>query len=235
MTDRREFLTGCVTLAAAAATGSVAIGQGTVTEGIDVSHWQGTINWPSVAAAGIKFAFCKCSEGTTYVDPKFSTNWPAIKANNIIRGAYHFARFMNDPIAECRHFVSTLKPVSGDLPPVVDVEGRDNAGFTGTHIKNWLQRFCAELKKKTGRPGIIYTGFYYWRDEAGNSPNNWGFPLWHAQYAASPTLGDSYLAWPNGWSFWQYTSTGSVSGITGNVDRDHFRGTVTALDGWRIP
>ncbi|MBX7104487.1 MAG: twin-arginine translocation signal domain-containing protein [Gemmataceae bacterium] len=238
MVNRREFLRTTAGLAAAVTLPGVAAAQGTVTEGIDVSNYQGTINWASVAAdttANVKFAICKCTEGLTFTDAKFATNWAAIKANNLIRGAYHYARFQNDPIAECRFFVSTMKPSSGDLPPVVDVEATGNSGFTGTQIKNWLQRFCAELKKKTGRPGIIYTGYYYWRDSAGNSPNNWGFPLWHAQYSSSPTLGNSYLAWPGGWTFWQYTSSGTVAGISGAVDRDQFNGSLATLNGLRLP
>src|SRR4051812_17577721 len=71
MTDRREFFRRCAGLAAATAVAAAprVAAQGTVTEGVDVSHWQGTINWATVAGAGIKFAFCKATEGTTYVDP----------------------------------------------------------------------------------------------------------------------------------------------------------------------
>ena len=97
-------------------------------EGIDVSHWQGVISWPDVAAAGKRFAFMKASEGVKYVDPTYATNRAQANANGLKVGAYHFAKpdtDVNDATIEADHFVDTAQWSSGDLLPVLDL------GITG--------------------------------------------------------------------------------------------------------
>ena len=89
------------------------------------------------------------------------------------------------------------------------------------------------LKAKTGRPCLMYTGFYFWRDSVGNPLNNLNCPLWIAAYTNSAT---PYIppAWST-WSFWQYTSSGNIPGIAGNVDRDYFNGSLTQLKALTLP
>jgi GH25 family lysozyme M1 (1,4-beta-N-acetylmuramidase) len=82
----------------------------TAINGIDVSHYQGTINWTSVKSAGIEFAICKATEGTTYTDPTFATNYSHMKSKGITRGAYHFARPASDAVTQARFFVNTVMP-----------------------------------------------------------------------------------------------------------------------------
>jgi len=233
VSHRRQFFRSCAGLAAAATAVAVprAAAQGTVTEGIDVSHWQGAINWPTVAASGIKFAFCKATEHTTFVDSRFATNWPAMKANGIVRGAYHFGRPSYDPVAQARHFYNTVRPSPGDLPLVLDIEATDS--LPAATVKNWIQRFCSELRRKQGKPPLIYTGFYFWRDNAGNSPNNYDAGLWMARWNVSNPF-PLPAAWTN-WTFWQYTATGSVPGISGNVDRDQYNGSLSDLQQAGLP
>jgi lysozyme len=231
MTTRRDFIRQCAGLAVAGAAAGPVLAQGSVQEGIDVSHWQGAINWASVAGSGKKFAFCKATEHTSYVDPTFATNYAAIKNNGMMRGAYHFGRPSFDPIKQARHFYKTVKPSSGDLPMVLDLE--ENDLLPPAQVKVWTQRFCAELTRKLGRAPLVYTGFYFWRDEAGNSPNNFGMQLWMPRWnVASPF--PLPIAWSN-WTFWQYSSTGSVPGITGDVDLDQFNGSLSALQGMGMP
>lgn len=222
---RRQFL---------AATPVVAVGAGAITglaqaggwlNGIDVSKWQGAIRWQSVRNSGTVFAFCKATEGLTIKDPYFATNWPAMRENGIIRGAYHFGRPGSDPLAQADLFVNTVKPTRGDLQLVLDFEAYDNK--TPSQVWAWCQAFVNRIKARTGRPPIIYTGFYFWRDRAGNPSNNLGCPLWLAAYTAS-TNGLIPPAW-NTWNFWQYTSTGTVPGVTGNVDRNYYNGTLAQL------
>ncbi len=222
---RRQFL---------AATPVVAVGVGTVTglaqsgswpKGIDVSKWQGTVNWMSVKHAGITFAFCKATEGTSYTDPYFDTNWPAMQSAGLFRGAYHYGRPGSDPTAQADHFIKTSRPRSGDLPGVLDLETTD--GKTKSQVWNWTQAFVNRVKSRLGRPPILYTGFYFWRDSVGNPNNNLNCPLWLAAYQSS-TSGLIPNAWST-WSFWQYSSTGTVAGVTGNVDRNYFNGSLTQL------
>ncbi len=199
-------------------------------QGIDVSHYQGSINWTSVKNSGKKFAFMKATEGTTYTDPKFATNWAGAKSAGLIRGAYHFAHPGTDPVAQADFFINTVNPTSGDLQMMLDLETTD--GKTPSQVRSWTVSFINRISSRTGRPGIIYTGFYFWRDSAGNR-SNLNCPLFLAAYVTDP---NDYV--PAAWSFftfWQYTDTGSVSGISGNVDRDAFNGSTTGLNNLRLP
>ncbi len=92
--------------------------------GIDVSHWQGTIDWSAVAATGQRFVFAKASEGQTYDDPMYAANRAGAGANGILFGAYHFAQpdtSTNDAVIEADHFADVAAPVRGDLYPVLDI------------------------------------------------------------------------------------------------------------------
>src|SRR5215472_10861520 len=100
---------------------------GTTLPGIDVSHYQGTIDWASVRTAGIVFAYAKATEGITYTDPLFTNNWSAMKAAGVVRGAYLFFHSNDDPTAEADHYLSVVGTIApGDLPPMLDVEVTDS-------------------------------------------------------------------------------------------------------------
>jgi lysozyme len=200
-------------------------------QGIDVSSYQGTVNWASVRGAGITFGFTKATEGATYTNPTFAANWANMRANRIVRGAYHYGRPQSDPVAQADFFVSTVQPGKGDLQLVLDIETTD--GKTPAQVGGWVTAFLNQLQARTGRPGIVYTGFYFWRDQAGNNASNQNCPLWLAAYTTS-TSGLIPAAW-NTWSFWQYTSSGSVAGVSGNVDRNAWNGSLTALNSLRLP
>jgi len=200
-------------------------GSGPTVKGIDVSYYQGTIDWTKVKADGVQFAFIRVSDGTGYQDPNFQTYWDKSRAAGIVHGAYQFFRPAEDPIAQADLLLSkigTLAP--DDLPPVIDVEATGNLGpaAVAAKVKQWVDHVAAA----TGKTPIIYTGYYFWRDSVGD-PNMAADPLWHAQYttAACPTIAP---AWPT-WAFWQYTSTGTINGISGGVDVDRFNGTYAQL------
>jgi lysozyme len=229
--DFRQRISLVIGLALAAMTTAApgAFAQNTL-PGIDVSHYQGTINWTSVTGSGVKFAITKATEGTTYTDPMFATFWPAMKSHGLVRGAYHFGRPGTNAIAQANFFVNTVKPVEGDLQLVLDLEATDSQ--TPAQVWAWTQAFCGQVKTMTHRPCIIYTGYYFWRDNVGAPTNNLGCPLWMARYAASPLPLPS--AWTT-WAFWQYSSTGTVPGITGNCDMDTFNGTAAQLQNLTYP
>jgi lysozyme len=198
-------------------------------QGIDVSRWQRDVDFGKVAAAGIEFCFCKATEGLSHIDAKFAANWPAIAGAGLIRGAYHFGRPGSDAAGQADFVFDTVRPVAGDLPIVLDLEEDD--GLKPPEIRDWTEAFVARLRERMGAPPIIYTGLYFWRDEAGNGAAL-DCPLWLAAYVDDPT---KYVpkAWEQ-WSFWQYTSKGSVPGVRGNVDRDAWHGDRASLDALRL-
>lgn len=192
--------------------------------GIDVSHFQGAVDWAAVKAAGKAFAFAKASDGITYTDPQFKTNWQGIKAAGLLRGAYHFYESNDDPVAQANNFIKAVGTLAaGDLPPVLDIEafkGNYGTATLAANVQTWLNT----VQQALGRTPIIYTGPSFWNQYMNNQFS--AYPLWIAQYGVSqPTL-------PNGWSkwtFWQSSESGTVAGVTGSVDIDVFAGSMANL------
>ena len=190
--------------------------------GIDVSKWQGSINWPSVQEAGIAFAFARATYGNSVKDSFFDANWPAMKAAGIIRGAYHFFLATEDPAQQADFFISTVGSLDpGDLPPVIDVEsGSGTSSNLAANVQTWL----TTVEQGLGRKPIIYTAPSYWN---ANLTSAFGdYPLWVAEYGVSSPK--AVNGWSN-WTFWQHSSTGNVNGVNGAVDLDYFNGTAQAL------
>jgi lysozyme len=197
--------------------------------GIDVSSYQGTVNWTSVKNAGYSFGFAKATEGTTYTDADFSKNWANMKSAGLIRGAYHYGHPSISATAQAQYFVNAINAAGGyndtsSLQLVLDLE--DNDGLSSSEVWTWVQAFMAEIKSLTGKPGIIYTGYYFWVDDVGNPDNNLDCPLWIADYGVSSPMVPA--AWST-WTFWQYSDSGSVPGVSGDVDLDYFNGSLTVL------
>jgi GH25 family lysozyme M1 (1,4-beta-N-acetylmuramidase) len=199
--------------------------------GIDVSHYQGTINWSSVKAAGISFAYIKDTEGTTYKDPTFNTNYLNAYNAKVIRGAYHFAQpGSSSGSAQATYFASNGGAWSADnltLPGMLDLEG-GCYGLSVSSMQSWILSFYNTYKTKTTRDIVIYTSPSWWNTCTGGwSGMSAKSPLFVADWttASSPTI-------PAGFPYatlWQYTDSGSVSGISGAVDRDRFNGDSTRL------
>jgi lysozyme len=191
-------------------------------QGIDVSHYQGVVDWQQVAQAGMAFAFTKATEGITFVDPQFAANWSGIQTAGLVRGAYHFFEPNDDATQQAQHFLATVQLAPGDLAPVLDVEttGGVSDSQLWSAVATWLQL----VEETTGRQAILYTAPAFWNSHAPDLTLT-RHPLWLADYAPQPTL-------PNGWTswlFWQYSQSGSVSGVTGAVDLDVFSGTMQQL------
>ncbi|WP_255955623.1 GH25 family lysozyme [Streptomyces odontomachi] len=200
-------------------------------QGIDVSHYQGSISWAKVKAAGIQFAWIKATEGTSYKDPQFNANYLHAYNNKVIRGAYHFARpDVSGGAAQAKYFAGHGGAWSRDnltLPGVLDIEG-SCYGKSTSAMRTWITDFYKTYKAKTGRDIVIYTSASWWNGCTGK----WGgmsakSPLWAAHWtsAASPTIPAGFPFW----TLWQYTSTGKVGGVSGSVDRDKFNGTRARL------
>jgi lysozyme len=199
-------------------------------EGIDISHWQGTIDWTRVAAAGKRFAFMKASEDTDYLDPTYVTNRAQARSNGLKVGAYHFAQPNTTPgnaAAQADHFLDAGSPTSGDLLPVLDLE-RTN-GLTPTALTTWVREYLQRIFDRTGVRAVIYCSPNFWKVYMADTrwfADNGYEVLWVAHWTtgASPiTPGNNWGG--KGWTFWQYTSDGSVPGITGRVDLNRYNGT----------
>ena len=186
-----------VALLAAAACGDLVTGpapEGDLLPGIDVSHWQGAIDWPRVADDGVAFAFIKATEGGDYVDPRFAANWAGAAQAGVMRGAYHFYRPQPDAAAQAEHFLRTVQLRAGDLPPVLDVEVTDgrSASAIAAGVRTWLET----VERATGRRPIVYTRAGFWNQVGGGFG---AYPLWVAHYGvAAPASRRTGRAGPSG-------------------------------------
>lgn len=195
---------------------------GTKIKGIDVSHFQGAVNWQEVKQAGMSFALAKATEGQTSVDSQFKNNWPNMKAAGLLRGAYHFFDAGIDGTAQANHFLQNTQIEPGDLPPVIDVEAAASASKATIlqEVQNWLDT----VEQALNRRPMIYTTASFWDSHLNDTFG--AYPLWVAEYGVSaPKI-------PAGWStwqFWQYSQSGTVSGVSGNVDMDEFNGSYDDL------
>ena len=197
---------------------------GATVEGIDVSKYQGTVDWPTAKANGIVFGIARISDGLNAPDSTFDANWTAMQSAGVIRGAYQFFEPSQDVNAQADMMIAKMATLAaGDLAPTLDVEVTDNLtpGEIAPKVQQWIDRVASA----TGRVPIVYTGFYFWRDSVGGSGDGTN-PLWVAAYGVScPQVPAPWTQW----TMWQHSGTGSVPGVPGQVDLDTFNGDLAAL------
>jgi lysozyme len=178
--------------------------------GIDVSRWQGTIDWDQVAPT-ISFAFLKSTggDGGLYRDPSFTRNAAEASRVSVPWGTYHFAsRMAFAAEVEARYFCDQIRGTGWTLPPVLDWE--PSPGVNGTQALAWVLAFCAEVERQLGVRPIIYTGAYVSLDR-GDALK--AYDLWLAAYTPQPIR---CAPWDT-WTIWQYTSSARLPGITANT------------------
>jgi lysozyme len=197
---------------------------GPTVEGVDVSYYEGHVDFAKVKASGRGFVIARISDGSFH-DPDFATDWAAIQAAGLIRGAYQFFRPNEDPTMQANIVVAAVGMLGpGDLPVTADMEvtGSESASAIASRLNTWFDI----VKAGTGKTPMVYTGKYFWRDDVGSNATFSSSALWIAQYG--PTCPDIPSPWTN-WKFFQYSDKGSVPGITGGVDVDKFNGSMADL------
>jgi GH25 family lysozyme M1 (1,4-beta-N-acetylmuramidase) len=205
----------------------------TTVPGIDVSKWQGDVDWAQVASTPTRFVIMRATIGNTptmarSVDPKYLEYLAGATANGLVVGAYHRAhvgRADGDARGEADYFVNHAQIDGGDILPVLDIE--QTHGLTPAEMVGWVKTWVQRVRARTGVHPMIYSSPNFWAVNMGGT--RWfadhGYPLWVAHWGvASPTV--PAQDWGgHGWTFWQWTSTGTVAGIDTAVDRDRFHGT----------
>ena len=201
-----------------------AVKQDQVVLGIDVSHFQGDVNWQDVAGSdGMHFAYAKATEGETYVDPKFADNWKGIGATSLRRGAYHFYVPTDDPQMQAAFFIKTVGELSAnDLPPMVDVEDTSLGNVSIAKFQEDLLIFMRLIEEHYGVQPILYTYTPYANLRLTN-PEFAKYKLWLAQYSeeSEPDLPNTWKS--AGWYMWQYSSKDKIEGVNGFVDVDRLK------------
>ena len=203
---------------------SVASAHAMPTQGIDVSYWQGEIDWEQVRDAGVAFTFIKATEGGDLVDPKFLENWEGAKRTGIARGAYHFLYWCRPADEQALWFMLNVPPDPDALPPVLDVEWNSHSKTCPDHVARdvalaKIKTMLDAMQAHTGKRPIIYTDPKFHREVLEGEFTDYHF--WLRSVAAEPEV----LYRDRTWAFWQFTTTGKVPGVAGKVDRNSFNGT----------
>ena len=199
-------------------------------QGIDVSNWQGDIDWDKVRAAGTQFAFIKATEGGDYLDPKFARNWLAAKRVGIPRGAYHMVYWCRAAHEQALWFILNVPNDPDALPPVLDLEWNGHSRSCPKRIPTKLalekiKIMLEVMESHTGKRPIIYTDITFHKEILEGEYND--YPYWIRSTAAEPQVRYENRRW----TFWQFTTTGRVPGVRGDVDRNTFYGTENQ---WRM-
>ena len=224
-------LIGSVAVGLACAPGA---GAASYAKGLDVSHWNGAVDWIQVVSGGYTFLFAKATEGTTLTDATYAINRAGTEGIGMRFGAYHFARpggsgaagIVANAIAQADYFVNVAQPAAGDLPPVLDLETKGT--LSPTALANWTQAWLGEVQARTGVSGLIYASPSFWKSAVGDTSTfaTAGNRLWIAHWTknAAPTV--PAANWGGfGWTFWQWTDCEKIPGFLHCVDGDRLHGT----------
>ncbi len=193
-------------------------------QGIDVSKYQETIDWPAVRTAGKTFAWIKATEGGDRVDDRFHENFAAAKAAGLARGAYHFYYFCRPVEDQVAWFIANVPADPDALPPVLDMEWNHQSPTCRLQpdrdtIHRDMRTWLTAVEKHYGKRPVIYTTVDFHRDRLQGAFSD--YHIWVRSVAGHPTV--RYGA--RKWHFWQHTATGRVAGIRGDVDRNVFYGS----------
>lgn len=198
--------------------------------GIDVSYYQGKIDWPKVKAmeedgVRVKFAIIKATEGVMLVDPYFQRNWREAAKTGIVCSAYHFFRPKKSGDWQARFFLQTVNFEKGDLPPVVDIEELN--GVSPANMRKELKAFLSHVERKTGVKPIIYSGLSFYKDYLDGYFEE--YPMWVAHYYQPQLKLES-----SKWIFWQHSDKARINGINHAVDFNAFNGDSIAFEALKL-
>jgi lysozyme len=193
-------------------------------QGVDISRYQGEVDFARLRAAGTHFVFIKATEGADYVDPAFARNWAGARAAGLARAAYHFMWWCSSAEDQAKWFEANVPADPDALPPILDVEWNNHSQFCARRPSpdeafRMVSTMLTLMERYTGKLPIIYTDIAFHRDVlAGRDlPNT----FWLRSVAAEPDA--RYAA--RDFTFWQWTQTGTMPGISGEVDRNAFYGS----------
>lgn len=199
-----------------------ATAQATEISGVDLSKWNGEVDFAKIKTAGKRYVFIKATLGNSVVDPRYADNMQSARAAGLAAGSYHFYMTDDKPEAQFANFSKHVSLQAGDLPPVVDIEVLAKNSLPNLAME--MKMFLAMIEKKYGVKPIVYSGESF----ASEYLQAFGdYPLWLAEYNKDkrpevPTY------WKN-WVFWQHSQGGTVAGVAGPVDLDRFNGDLQKL------
>jgi lysozyme len=199
--------------------------------GIDVARFQSDIDWGAARRAGVNFAFIKATEGGDLFDRQFNSHWNGAGRAGVERGAYHFYYFCTSPEDQANWFIRNV-PRGNMLPPVLDMEWNPfsptcaHVRPPAAEVQDQMRRWLAVIEAHYGQRPVIYTTPEFYRQNRLGEFR--GYDFWLRSTARNPAQ-----VYPDErWSFWQYSATGRVDGIAGDVDLNLFAGNRAQWQSW---
>lgn len=198
--------------------------------GVDVSRWQGDIDWARLRTQGANFAYIKATDGGDHLDPMFRKNWREAGEAGLRRGAYHFFYWCRTAGEQADWFIRNVPKVAGALPPVIDVEWNGDSSCkrrpSREKVLEKMQVFMDKLERHYGQRPIIYTAPDFYRDNLRGEFQN--YPFWLRAVAQHPSK-----VYPGRkWVFWQYSGSGLSHGVAGRIDLNAFHGSEDDWHDW---
>ena len=200
--------------------------QGYSIHGIDISHYQGVIDWDKLSEAtvdgnSLKFVIIKSTEGTSSLDENFNDNFFQARKYGFIRGAYHFWSNQSDARAQANYFLKKVRLQKGDLRPVLDIEHKPKNKSVEDFQRDVLTWLHIVENKYHVKP-ILYT-YYKFKEQYLSAPVFDDYPYWIAHYYVEK------VEYKGPWKFWQHTDAGKLDGIKGYVDLNIYNGSYYEL------
>jgi lysozyme len=198
--------------------------------GVDVSRWQGEIDWVRLRSQGANFVYIKATDGGDHLDPMFRKNWREADAAGLRRGAYHFFYWCRTAGEQADWFIRNVPRVNGALPPVIDVEyngtSKCKRRLSPAKVREKMQVFMDRLEAHYGQRPVIYTAPDFYADNLKGAFLD--YPFWLRAVAQHPSK-----VYPGRkWVFWQYSGSGLSHGVTGKIDLNVFNGSEKAWRAW---
>ncbi|WP_286312027.1 GH25 family lysozyme [Romboutsia ilealis] len=201
--------------------------------GIDISNWTGSVNFSEVKSSGVEVVYIQTTEGTYYIDPYLQEFYNGAKDNGLKVGFYHFFNpgISPTPIEQAQYFIQALQGLKSDCKLVIDLE--ETGGLSSYEVSRQAVEFLEEVKRLSGLDVAVYTYTSFAKNNLDPNSSIGDYPLWIAEYgtdkpASNPIWGNNYVGW-------QYSETGNVAGIYGNVDLDIFTEEILLSDNTEVP
>lgn len=198
--------------------------------GVDVSRWQGDIDWAKLRSQGANFAYIKATDGGDHLDPMFRSNWRRAKEAGLKRGAYHFFYWCRVASEQASWFIRNVPRDPDALPPVIDVEWNGESSCkrrpSPEKVREKMQVFMDMLERHYGKRPVIYTAPDFYADNLRGAFKD--YPFWLRAVAQHPSV-----VYPGRkWLFWQYSGSGLSHGVEGKIDLNVFHGSEDQWHRW---
>ena len=199
--------------------------------GIDISNWQGSINFSDVRNSGIQIVYIEATEGNYYTDPYLQEFYDGAKANGLLVGFYHFFSPSVSAVTQAQYFTNAISGLTSECRLVLDLE--EAGGLGADEISSIAVEFLNEVESISGLGAAVYTYASFANNNITTGYGLENYPLWIAEYGSSAP--ESNPIWGSSYAGWQYSDTGRISGINTNVDLDIFNDGILLSSSSTVP